>query len=677
MQSLVYNQDFLEKNFNQSDEFKGVFTLGETQADTLTKIKTAKDKFDELTSKIENLTQTLEGVDGNGGKKAELVAVENKLTTKCWAQKQTHDLKFKGAFKGFRNDSVKFKEKVLQELTSNTSTLLPIAELEKKAESVFETAPTTEQSIPEFNATVLVAYEDEAILKKKVIGKEDVDIALMIKKLGNSDWVRQGKLYYESNNGICPFCQQTTSENFAKSLNEYFDETFGTDSKAIENLSSNYSIEASRLQNLLSSIIESPSRFLDIEKLKTEKELLDSKITINKQRISEKEKETSKVIELVALSNITSNISAIINEANNSVKEHNEIVANLSNEQKKLTSQVWRFIIEELKADLSEYRTDRSGIDKAIENITEQIIQAKTDKKEKEKQIKELEKLTTTIQPTIDGINSILGSFGFQGFSLSKTESGNSYKLVRADGSDAKKTLSEGEKSFVTFLYFFHLLKGSESESGITTDRVVVFDDPVSSLDSDILFIVSSLIKGLFDEVRAGTGYIKQVFVMTHNVYFHKEVTFNPNRHNVAMNEETFWIVRRPGLISKIEKHSTNPIKTSYELLWLEIKKTDRSNLSIQNTLRRILENYFKILGGVDPDIICSYFEGKEKMICKSLFSWINEGSHYAADDLYISIEDTMVEKYLTVFKSIFDKSGHISHYNMMMRNDFDDQPVE
>ncbi|MEL0587517.1 MAG: AAA family ATPase [Candidatus Thiodiazotropha sp. (ex. Lucinoma kazani)] len=135
----------------------------------------------------------------------------------------------------------------------------------------------------------------------------------------------------------------------------------------------------------------------------------------------------------------------------------------------------------------------------------------------------------------------------------------------------------------------------------MTNDRVVVFDDPVSSLDSDILFIVGSLIKGLFDEVRAGTGHIKQVFVLTHNVYFHKEITFNPKRRDVAMNEETFWIVRKPAHVTKVEKYSSNPIKTSYELLWSEVRNPDRSNLTIQNTLRRILENYFKILGGVEP----------------------------------------------------------------------------
>ena len=173
----------------------------------------------------------------------------------------------------------------------------------------------------------------------------------------------------------------------------------------------------------------------------------------------------------------------------------------------------------------------------------------------------------------------------------------------------------------------------------MTTDRVVVLDDPVSSLDSDILFVVSSLIKGLFDEVRGGATHIKQVFVLTHNVYFHKEVTFNPNRRlHSAMNEEIFWVVRKVGVQSKVERHSTNPIKTSYELLWAEVGRPDRSVLTIQNTLRRILENYFKILGGVDFDEIVGMFEGKDRLICKSLFSWVHDGSHYAHDDLYLGL---------------------------------------
>jgi wobble nucleotide-excising tRNase len=667
LQPLVYNYDFVERNFNQSSELKGVFTLGERQVDTLTKIATAKGELDALTTKIETLTQGLQGGDGSGGKKGELATLEAELIDKCWAQKKKHDAKLQGGFEGYRNSAERFKSKVLQEQTSNSATLLTLAELEKKAESVFGPTPTTEAAISAVDTSKLLANETNPILKKRVIGKEDVDIAAMIKKLGNSDWVREGRAFYDVNEGTCPFCQQSKSETFAQSLNEYFDEKFVTDSKAIDDLATNYDTEAARIQQQLASIIASPSNFLDVEKLKAEKELLDTRIALNNQRLAGKKKEASQVVELESLSNVFAAIKTLIDMANTQVAAHNKVVANLATERTTLTAQVWKFVLEELKADLTTFKTAKDGLDKAISAMATKITSASTDKAKKATEIRELEKQTTSIQPTIDGINSLLSSFGFQGFKLAKAASGSSYKLVRSDGSDARATLSEGEKTFVTFLYFYHLLNGSDSDSGMTTDRIVVFDDPVSSLDSDILFIVGSLIKGLFDEVRAGTGYIKQIFVLTHNVYFHKEVTYNPNRKDVAMNEESFWIVRKPGLASKVDKQLTNPIKTSYELLWAEVGKPERSNLAIQNTLRRILENYFKILGGIPFDELCAMFDGKEKFICKSLCSWVHDGSHYAHDDLYVSIDDSTVESYLNVFRAIFDKSGHSAHYKMMM----------
>lgn len=671
LQPMVYNRDFVEQNFIQASELRGVFTLGEKQADTLENIATAKAELDALTEKIENLTHSLEGVDGTGGKKGELAIVETGFKNKCWAQKQKHDAKLQGGFEGCRNNSEKFKGKVLREQAVNKATLLPLAELEQSAASIFGATPTTEASVAVVDTAKLLAHEANPILKKRVIGKEDVDIAAMIRKLGNSDWVGAGRAYHDVNDGVCPFCQQSTTDAFAQSLNEYFDEAFVTDSKAIDDLAANYATDSARVQQQISTIIASPSRFLDVEKLKAEKNLLDTRITLNIQRLAGKKKEASQVVELESLNNVATAITPLIDSVNTQVAAHNEMVANLANERTTLTAQVWAFVLEELKTDLTAFKTAKDGLGKAITAMTTQITTATTEKGEKAVEIRELEKQTTSIQPTIDGINALLSSFGFHGFKLAKAASGAFYKLLRTDGSDAKTTLSEGEKTFVTFLYFYHLLKGSESDSGMTTDRVVVFDDPVSSLDSDILFIVSSLIKELFDELRAGTGHIKQIFVLTHNVYFHKEVTYNSRRKDVAMNEETFWIVRKSGLVSKVEQYKTNPIKTSYELLWTEVRKPDRSNLAIQNTLRRILENYFKILGDTGLDGLVALFEGKEKIICKSLCSWVHDGSHYAHDDLYVSIDDSMVDAYLKVFRNIFDKSGHSAHYKMMMGDAF------
>lgn len=675
LQPLVYNNDFVERNFTQSTELKGVFTLGEEQVDILQRITTAKSELDVLTSRVESLTQALQGLDGNGGKKGELVSLESVLREKCWAQKQRHDEKLQRGFEGFRNSSEKFKTKVLQEQASNSATLLPLAELEQKAKTIFGATPATQSLVTTVDLSQLIAHETDPILKKRVIGKEDVDIAAMIKRLGNSDWVREGRSFYEANGQACPFCQQEVPIGFTQCLNDYFDETFVTESKAIDTLATNYAIEAARVQQQLETIIASSSEFLDVEKLKAEKELFDAKITLNNQRLDGKKKEASQIVALESLSSIFTEIKALVDAANTQVETHNKMVANLAAERSTLTAQVWKFVLEQLRTDLADYKTEKRALDQADTALSIQLSAAITDKTEKAAEIRELERQTTSIQPTIDGINSLLQSFGFQGFKLARAASGVSYKLVRSDGSDAKATLSEGEKTFVTFLYFYHLLKGSDTETGMTTDRIVVFDDPVSSLDSDILFIVGSLIKGLFEEVRTGTGHIRQVFVLTHNVYFHKEVTYNSRRRDRAMREETFWIVRKPGLYSRLDSYPTNPIKTSYELLWAEVRRPERSNLAIQNTLRRILENYFKILGGIEFDELCALFEGKERLICKSLCSWVHDGSHYAHDDLYVSVDDNMVDSYLRVFRAIFEKSQHGAHYEMMMGDAYVEDP--
>jgi wobble nucleotide-excising tRNase len=674
LQTLVYNRDFLDRNFHQSKELNGVFTLGEEQSDALAKIEVAKEQLDGLEKKLQKLTLTLQGEDGNGGKRGELTSIEATLKAKCWAQKNRHDRAFSAAFEGYRSNAEKFKNKVLTEQASKPSGLLSLPDLEKKAVTVFGPSPSKVPILAVPNVSSLLVHESNPILKKHVVGKEDVDIAALIRRLGNSDWVQEGRAFFEVADPLCPFCQQPTQKAFSSSLAEYFDETFTNDTKTISDLATAYSTDAARLQQQLTTLISSASRFLDIEKLKLEKELLDSKLTINAQRIAEKKKESSRSLELDSLANVLAEIKQIVASANAQADEHNQMVDNLAEERRSLIGQVWRYVIDELKPALAAYAADKDKVDKAMANLKTQIITAEEGCRTKAAEIRALEKQTASIQPTIDGINALLSAFGFQSFKLAKSPAGSFYRIARSDGSDAKETLSEGEKTFMTFLYFYHLLKGSDSESGMTVDRVVVFDDPVSSLDSDILFIVSSLIKGLFDEVRAGKGHIKQIFVLTHNVYFHKEITFNAKRdkqQQTALKDETFWLVRKVGAVSTVEKHPSNPIKTSYELLWAEVRRTDRSNLTIQNTLRRILENYFKILGGIDSDVVCAKFEGRERLVCKALFSWVNDGSHFAHDDLYVSLDDTIVETYLRVFREIFRKLDHLPHYKMMMGDSY------
>ncbi|WP_340681296.1 AAA family ATPase [Paenibacillus elgii] len=68
--------------------------------------------------------------------------------------------------------------------------------------------------------------EEEPMFQKRIIGKDDVDIASLITKLQISDWVKQGHIISKETEGICPFCQQSLPNFFEEKLNSYFDQTY-------------------------------------------------------------------------------------------------------------------------------------------------------------------------------------------------------------------------------------------------------------------------------------------------------------------------------------------------------------------------------------------------------------------------------------------------------------------
>ncbi len=260
--------------------------------------------------------------------------------------------------------------------------------------------------------------------------------------------------------------------------------------------------------------------------------------------------------------------------------------------------------------------------------------------------------------------------YGFDNFEIVPSEADKShYQIKREDGALAESTLSEGEITFITFLYFLQLAKGSTDKETITEERILVIDDPISSLDSNVLFVVSTLIKGIIKDIKSDIGNIKQLLVLTHNVYFHKEVSFIDGRTK-EHGQTNYWILRKKNKISSIQSFvKKNPIQTSYELLWNEIKNKDRnSSVTIQNTMRRIIENYFKMLGGYKDDDLIQQFKSKEEQdIFRSLICWINDGSHSISDALFIEEQDDTVERYLKVFENIFILTKHKGHYDMMM----------
>lgn len=426
-----------------------------------------------------------------------------------------------------------------------------------------------------------------------------------------------------------------------------------------------------RLDEIVETEQKNQQTKLNTEIFKRIIETLKSKINRNQQKMHDKSKEMSRSFKLESTKNEIKEIRDLIDTANQQIANHNEIIKDTKNQKKNCVEQTWKFLVNEFKSDIQEYNKKYCDSEKEIKELENEISENQEKIERLENEIRELEKNMVSIKPIVNEINTLLKGYGFANFSLGCTEDEKSYRIQREDGQLVGETLSEGEVTFITFLYYYHLTKGSLEENDISKNKVLVIDDPISSLDSNILFIVSVLVKDLMKETMEEKTNIKQIIILTHNTYFYKEIT---SKYDLKYykGKYSFWIINKDNNISKIKDYKENPIKNSYELLWQEVKQAKENNVSwvsLQNVMRRIIEYYFRILGGFKHNHNLSecFKNIREQQVCNSFISWFNDGSHGISDDLFVQIQDTSIETYLKVFEKIFKETGHEAHYKMMM----------
>ena len=335
---------------------------------------------------------------------------------------------------------------------------------------------------------------------------------------------------------------------------------------------------------------------------------------------------------------------------------------------------------------------------------------------DKDAEIKAESGNTVNTDEAFESMNAMLKDSGFQGFSLRKKPGvKNRYEVVR-DGNKPVKRLSEGERNFIAFLYFYHLVKGSgAADAAIITstgkvtdvtdrrDKIVVIDDPVTSMDSGTLFIVSSMVREMISVCHNNievlhpdiTGtYIKQIFILTHNAYFHREVTYNMVEYYDCV---TFYMVRKTDNHSSItpcieyakelsdDDKNVNPVQNAYTALWTEYQEL-QSSIPLLNVIRRILQYYFLELcgyqGGNIRDIILK--KNKAEFIKKRADGSIDDMDYHLASSMlsYIDNDYSFIDgfnliqesvepkQYRKVMKKIFDKLGQSQHYRMMTHDE-------
>ncbi|WRF23774.1 AAA family ATPase [Helicobacter pylori] len=670
----VYNKQFKEEQLRNS-QVKGIFTLGKKTNENLEKIEIKKESINKENEKKIKNEASLQVLTQKKEKE------EKDFADRCWEKLyKKNEEDFKETLEGFKRKE-KFKEKILKEFKNdehNESEIVRLEELKEKIGIVFSENQTELVSL-ECNLTDFDSIENHSIWEQKVVGSGDVAIADLIKKLSNENWVAWGREYIKENS-ICPFCQkETITEEFKKQLESYFDTNYQESTETIKKMKEDYTNKTDEVLERLDEIVETEQKNqqtkLNTEIFKRIIETLKSKINGNQQKMLDKSKEMSRNFKLDSTKNEIDAIKDLIKKANEQIANYNEMIKDIEKQKKICKEQTWKFLVNEFKSDIQEYNKKYCGLEKGIKKLKNEISENQEKIERLENEIKELEKNMISIKPIVNEINTLLKGYGFTNFSLACTEDEKSYRIQREDGQLVGETLSEGEVTFITFLYYYHLAKGSLKENDISKNKVLVIDDPISSLDSNILFIVSVLVKDLMKETMEETmeekTNIKQVIILTHNTYFYKEITLESDLKRYQ-GEYSFWIIKKDNNVSKIKDYKENPIKNSYELLWQEVKQAKENNaswVSLQNVMRRIIEYYFRILGGFKHnDSLSECFKNiEEKRVCNSFISWFNDGSHGISDDLFVQSQDTSIETYLKVFEKIFEITGHEAHYKMMM----------
>lgn len=666
-QLLVYNKKFRDNNFG-TGEIAGVFTLGQATKEQLELIQTRRTDVNDLTKVIHTSKETFEKQENVLNKK------NQEYIEECWKVYKKYEGDFKDVLRGSIGSKKLFSDQIIKVNNESTTNKHSYDELIKKSKILLGEKPSRISNLdtPEYGE--INKIESSSIWEKSVVGKDGVQISGLIEKLKNHDWVNHGRNFIE-NSATCPFCQnETITASFKEQLEEYFDESFSSDIDLIKKLTLNYEGKYNQLVGMVKSIYDEskiiPDSIVNSDFFLVHLDALKSVFESNLLIMKSKGEKASHPVQIHNSEEHFNEISKIIEVENTRINTHNEIVLNYQNELNIFKKQVWEFLAVNIPEKYSKHSREINGLERGLAEIIRKNNEIEDQLKEIKKEIVTLSKNITSVQPAVDEMNKLLLAYGFYSFVIvpSPTKE-NHYCIQRASGELAHNTLSEGEVTFITFLYYLQLVKGATDQSSVTNNRILVIDDPISSLDSNILYVVSSIVKGLVREVKSNNSNLKQLILLTHNVYFHKEVSFINGR--VKNDKDThFWILRKVGNLTSIQGYEQkNPIESSYELLWREVKDWQRSSgITVQNIMRRIVENYFSILGCSRDDKILEKFEShEEKQICKSLLHWINDGSHCLPDDLFIQSQDESIEKYLEVFRKIFKYTNNEGHYNMMM----------
>ena len=676
---MTFNEEFIEENFKRNSELKGIFSLNQRN--------TAIDK--QIRDKEEEKSLYERLIDKYIDKKRKIEKYRTdrykELIEESWDERKTFSTFAKINLTHTRNKVNHLSE--IQQRLSQPFNVLSIDKIKEQYDLLYEKDikfVSSQININLYDKIKEIESKLNQLLEEIIIGKEDVPIADLIKKLDSRTWIQQGVDLLEKTGNICPFCQQKTiNEDLIKQFNDLFDDNYKNKITEIQDL---YKLYKEETLLLLSNLHSIQSEFNSDNIVSNLIIKLNSLFSRNYQIIESK---INSANEKKTIESITSE-EASLSSISSKIEENNDTFNSLESNRENLINNIWLFMADNCRDILNDYNKKIIKIDKIINLATELEYGYKKKIDLIKEDISILREQTIDTKEAINNINEILRNSGFTGFEIEEKEKVNNisrYYLKRnniQNGDIIFNTLSEGEKHFISFLYFYQLCLGTDDlDNNTNKNKIIVIDDPVSSLDSQSLFVVSTLIRELIkrraevpksEKSEFANQNISQVFLFTHNFYFYKEVSFS---RRLICTDYFHYNIIKINNITQIKGEYNKVIEDDYSLLWNTLKESKKNinsstnNIMISNTMRRILETYINFVGiGAEPwQIISNEDKSSSSYYIKSAFiSIINEESHkvFLDSTYYHSITKEQPQILYDIFEDIFKVIGK-SHYDQMM----------
>ena len=658
---LVYNQQFIRDNFYETENIPGIFTLSKENKEIKKIIDDAKKNLSDLIKEKDNLEIE---------KKKIIFKYEKDIQ-----EYQNVVWKIKTDFSG--GDRV--LEYCLDGLKANKNTLFnylagvdngfqdinyTIEDLKREAIEL-KSGGVKESTIDRISIDV-DDIEKSELLKKVIVGNKNSTVANLIEKLNNSDWVNKGLDYVDNNEepATCPFCQQKTiTKGFLEQIEEYFDKSYQEDKARLDSMMQSYvdktSILIANIEKLeKNKFIESNQKKIDIYLLDL-KRIIEHNVDIMRQKMAT----PSASVMLEPLQEIIFSINTIVESTNIRIAEYNNRIENIKESRSIIKEKFWKLMRNRYETVINMYNKRKEDNDA----YTKQYKDKENDYNQKINEqifiIDENMKKTVNIDEAVDNIRTALVDIGITDFGIEKYSDEEAlYHLKRNEQKENNvfQTLSEGEKMVISFLYFLERCKGYTKNNSTTGNKIIVIDDPISSLSHIYVFNIGRLIH---NEFLRGNKY-EQIFILTHSLYFFYELT-NIKHEDREKTQKLFRISKNDeGSLFSAMKYEE--IQNDYQSYWYILKDENQSPALIANCMRNIIEYFFNFVEKQDYNNV---FQKKELQKTKFMAfnRYMNRESHSKGQNIF-DIKEFDYDDFKKAFELVFRHTGYLEHYKKMMK---------